>query len=56
MNIAQSSWELLTLHFKDWIFLDLLMSESEEGGEKYPNLVGPFERASFCSSSVPPPS
>lgn len=32
MNITQSSWELLTLHFKDWIFLDLLMSESEEGG------------------------
>lgn len=32
MNIAQSSWELLTLHFKDWIFLYLLMSESEEGG------------------------
>jgi len=32
MNIAQSSWELLILHFKDWIFLDLLMSESEEGG------------------------
>jgi len=32
MNISQSSWELLTLHFKDWIFLDLLMSESEEGG------------------------
>ena len=32
------------------------MSESEEGGEKYPNLVGPFEKASFYCSSVLSPS
>jgi hypothetical protein len=55
MNFAQSTWEL-TLYFKDWIFPDLLMPESEEGGEKYPNLVGLFERASFYCSNVLPPS
>jgi len=36
--------------------LDLHMSESEEEEEKYPNLVGLFERASFYCSSMLSPS
>jgi len=56
MNIAQSSWELLTLHFKDWIFLDLFMSENEEGEKSiliwWVHLKGLLSIARVCFHQV----